>query len=54
MTKLTQVGLVTQIEQLVILYRQLWAFITLTIVPVIIFYIFAERQIVSGFTAGAM
>jgi raffinose/stachyose/melibiose transport system permease protein len=30
------------------------AFITLTIVPVISFYILAERQIVSGFTAGAM
>jgi raffinose/stachyose/melibiose transport system permease protein len=30
------------------------AFVTLTIVPVIIFYIFAERQIISGLTAGAV
>jgi raffinose/stachyose/melibiose transport system permease protein len=35
-------------------YVMLLAFITLTIVPVIRFYILAERQIVSGFTAGAM
>jgi raffinose/stachyose/melibiose transport system permease protein len=30
------------------------AFVTLTIVPVIVFYIFAERQIISGLTAGAV
>ena len=30
------------------------AFITLSAVPAIIFYIFAERQIVSGLTAGAL
>ena len=30
------------------------AFVTLTIVPVIIFYVFAERQIISGLTAGAV
>ena len=35
-------------------YAMLLAFIMLTIVPVIIFYLFAERQIVLGFTAGAM
>jgi len=30
------------------------AFVTLTTVPVIFFYLFAERQIVSGLTAGAV
>jgi raffinose/stachyose/melibiose transport system permease protein len=30
------------------------AFVTLTALPAIIFYIFAERQIVSGLTAGAL
>jgi raffinose/stachyose/melibiose transport system permease protein len=30
------------------------AFVTLTMIPVIIFYLFAERQIVSGLTAGAI
>jgi len=30
------------------------AFLTLSAVPTIIFYIFAERQIVSGLTAGAL
>ena len=30
------------------------AFVTLSAVPAIIFYIFAERQIVSGLTAGAL
>jgi raffinose/stachyose/melibiose transport system permease protein len=30
------------------------AFVTLTIVPTIVFYVFAERQIVSGLTAGAL
>jgi raffinose/stachyose/melibiose transport system permease protein len=30
------------------------AFITLSAIPTIIFYIFAERQIVSGLTAGAL
>jgi raffinose/stachyose/melibiose transport system permease protein len=30
------------------------AFVTLTMIPVIIFYIFAERQIVSGLMAGAI
>ena len=30
------------------------AFVTLTSIPAVIFYIFAERQIVSGLTAGAV
>ena len=30
------------------------AFVTLTMIPTIIFYFFAERQIVSGLTAGAL
>ena len=30
------------------------AFVTLTTIPAVIFYIFAERQIVSGLTAGAV
>jgi raffinose/stachyose/melibiose transport system permease protein len=30
------------------------AFVTLSAVPAVIFYIFAERQIVSGLTAGAL
>jgi raffinose/stachyose/melibiose transport system permease protein len=30
------------------------AFVTLTTIPAIIFYLFAERQIVSGLTAGAL
>jgi raffinose/stachyose/melibiose transport system permease protein len=30
------------------------AFVTLSIVPTVIFYLFAERQIVSGLTAGAL
>jgi raffinose/stachyose/melibiose transport system permease protein len=30
------------------------AFVTLTALPAIIFYMFAERQIVSGLTAGAL
>ena len=30
------------------------AFVTLSAVPAIIFYLFAERQIVSGLTAGAL
>jgi len=30
------------------------AFVTLSAVPAIIFYIFAERQIISGLTAGAL
>jgi raffinose/stachyose/melibiose transport system permease protein len=30
------------------------AFVTLTMIPVIVFYLFAERQIVSGLTAGAI
>jgi raffinose/stachyose/melibiose transport system permease protein len=30
------------------------AFVTLTAIPAIIFYLFAERQIVSGLTAGAL
>jgi raffinose/stachyose/melibiose transport system permease protein len=30
------------------------AFVTLTAIPAIVFYIFAERQIVSGLTAGAI
>jgi raffinose/stachyose/melibiose transport system permease protein len=34
-------------------YAMLLAFIALSMVPVIIFYKFAERQIVSGFTMGA-
>jgi len=39
-------------------YMQDWtlvlAFVTLTMVPVVIFYLFAERQIISGLTAGAL
>ncbi len=39
-------------------YGQDWAlvlsFVTLTMVPVTIFYLFAERQIISGLTAGAL
>ncbi len=39
-------------------YVQDWtlvlAFVTLTMIPVVIFYLFAERQIVSGLTAGAL
>jgi raffinose/stachyose/melibiose transport system permease protein len=30
------------------------AFVTLSAVPAVIFYLFAERQIVSGLTAGAL
>jgi raffinose/stachyose/melibiose transport system permease protein len=30
------------------------AFVTLSAVPAIFFYVFAERQIVSGLTAGAL
>jgi raffinose/stachyose/melibiose transport system permease protein len=30
------------------------AFVTLTMIPTVIFYIFAERQIVFGLTAGAV
>jgi raffinose/stachyose/melibiose transport system permease protein len=30
------------------------AFVTLTMIPAIIFYVFAERQIVTGLTAGAV
>jgi ABC-type glycerol-3-phosphate transport system permease component len=30
------------------------AFVTLTAVPAILFYLFAERQNVSGLTAGAL
>jgi raffinose/stachyose/melibiose transport system permease protein len=30
------------------------AFVTLTMIPVLIFYAFAERQIVSGLTSGAV
>jgi raffinose/stachyose/melibiose transport system permease protein len=30
------------------------AFVTLTALPAILFYLFAERQIVSGLTAGAL
>jgi raffinose/stachyose/melibiose transport system permease protein len=30
------------------------AFVTLSALPAIIFYVFAERQIVSGLTAGAL
>jgi raffinose/stachyose/melibiose transport system permease protein len=30
------------------------AFVTLTMISVVIFYFFAERQIVSGLTAGAL
>lgn len=39
-------------------YVQDWtlvlAFVTLTMIPVVIFYFFAERQIISGLTAGAI
>ena len=30
------------------------AFVTLTMIPAVIFYIFAERQIVAGLTSGAV
>lgn len=30
------------------------AFVTLSAVPAIVFYVFAERQIVAGLTAGAV
>jgi raffinose/stachyose/melibiose transport system permease protein len=30
------------------------AFVTLTMLPAVIFYFFAEKQIVSGLTAGAL
>jgi raffinose/stachyose/melibiose transport system permease protein len=30
------------------------AFVTITALPAIIFYLFAERQIVAGLTAGAL
>ncbi|HUV60140.1 MAG TPA: hypothetical protein VMW09_08510, partial [Desulfatiglandales bacterium] len=30
------------------------AFVTLSAVPAVIFYLFAERQIISGLTAGAL
>jgi raffinose/stachyose/melibiose transport system permease protein len=39
-------------------YTQDWtlvlSFVTLTMIPVVIFYLIAERQIVSGLTAGAL
>jgi raffinose/stachyose/melibiose transport system permease protein len=35
-------------------YGRVLAFVTLSMVPAIAFYLVAERQIVSGLTAGAM
>ena len=39
-------------------YVQDWtlvlAFVTLTMIPVVVFYLFAERQIIAGLTAGAL
>lgn len=35
-------------------YALVLAFVTLTMIPAVLFYIFAEKQIVSGLTAGAL
>jgi raffinose/stachyose/melibiose transport system permease protein len=35
-------------------WARVLAFVSLSLVPTIIFYLFAERQIVAGLTAGAI
>jgi raffinose/stachyose/melibiose transport system permease protein len=35
-------------------YGRVLAFVTISMVPALIFYFFAERQIVSGLTSGAV